>query len=100
MSLPNGLMVGGNYTFSDIKATSTDVKGSRLSKKKLSKGKLVTNKCKCNPKKRISGKENSPKGLGVCSKCTKIGVVLKGKDGNLWKNNAYKTGNRWIKITQ
>lgn len=41
-----------------------------------------------------TGKESTPNGLGKCSECIPLGVVLKGKDDNLYENSAAG----WIKI--
>lgn len=49
--------------------------------------------CKNNPKKSYTGKEPSPKGLGYCASGEKEGVIMKGKDGNLW----LKSKGKWIK---
>ena len=49
--------------------------------------------CKNNPKKKYTGQEPSPKGLGFCASGEKEGTKMKGKDGNLW----IKKNGRWIK---
>jgi len=47
-------------------------------------------KCKC-PK---SMNKDSPDGLGLCAKCSPEGIVMKGKDGNLWESK----GDHWEMI--
>ena len=46
----------------------------------------------------FKGSEPSPKGLGYCAHCTPLNVTMKGKDGNLWQNEKYSKGKRWIKV--
>ena len=41
--------------------------------------------CKNDPNKSYKGDEPSPKGLGYCSHAEKIGLLRKGKDGNIWE---------------
>ncbi len=47
---------------------------------------------KNNDKCRYTGKEPSPKGLGLCSHLKKPGDVMKGKDGNMWVVAVDKNG--------
>jgi len=47
-------------------------------------------KCKC-PKSKNNA---SPDGLGLCAKCSPEGIVMKGKDGNLWESK----GDHWEMI--
>lgn len=54
-------------------------------KKKLTR-KISNNKCNCNEKLTFNKRSKSPDGLGYCSKCTPINIIMKGKDGNLWEN--------------
>ena len=55
-------------------------------------------KCACDAKRAYTGKEPSPKGIGYCAHCTPLNVTMKGKDGNLWENQPYSKGRRWVKI--
>lgn len=66
-------------------------KKTRRSKKKTIQKK--SKKCSCSNHK-YSGIEDSPKGLGKCSECIPLNVVMKGKDGNLYEN----TKDGWIKF--
>ena len=54
--------------------------------------------CICDKKKKFKGTEPSPKGLGHCAHCTEEGTIMKGKDGNWWKNTKYSKGIRWVKM--
>lgn len=51
------------------------------------------NNCKCGSHQ-YSSKEDTPRGLGHCEECIPLNVVLKGKDGNYYRNE--KKG--WVKI--
>jgi hypothetical protein len=62
----------------------TDKRTNKKSNKKSRIQPLKT-KCKC-PK--IMNKD-SPDGLGLCAKCSPEGIVMKGKDGNLWESKGY-----------
>ena len=54
--------------------------------------------CKNDPKKSYKGTEPSPKGLGYCAHCEKIGKIKKGLDGNKWIISTTSQGvKRWIK---
>ena len=64
----------------------TDKRTNKKSNKKSRIQPLKT-KCKC-PK--IMNKD-SPDGLGLCAKCSPEGIVMKGKDGNLWESK----GDHW-----
>ena len=44
------------------------------------------------------GTEPSPKGLGFCAHCIPLNVTMKGLDGNLWENQKFTKGKRWVKI--
>ena len=55
-------------------------------------------KCICDEKRSFKGDEPSPKGLGYCAHCTPLRVVMKGQDGNLWENQEYAKGKRWVLI--
>ena len=62
----------------------------RNKQKKTSRIKVLKNKCKCGE----NLTNDSPDGLGNCAKCSPEGIVLKGKDGNLWIN----AGDHWEMI--
>ena len=62
----------------------------KKSQKRTSRIQVVKGKCKCD--KELSG--DSPDGFGYCAKCSPEGIVMKGKDGNLWENK----GDHWILI--
>ena len=66
----------------------------RTSRRVVPKGK----KCICDEKRSFKGDEPSPKGLGYCAHCTPLRVVMKGQDGNLWENQEYAKGKRWVLI--
>ena len=55
-------------------------------------------KCNCDQSRFYNGKEPSPKGLGFCAHCTPLNVTMKGYDGNLWENQKYSKGKRWVKV--
>ena len=67
-------MVGGSYKFSDL-----------LKKKKKTK------------KKKSKGKKGDPSKLGYHAKRTNLNIIMKGSDGNLYKNKKYKKTKRWIR---
>jgi hypothetical protein len=53
--------------------------------------------CINDPKKSYKGNEPSPKGLGYCGHCEKVGIIKKGLDGNLWIIiNTKKNSKKWI----
>ena len=55
-------------------------------------------KCKNDPNRTYNGDEPSPKGLGYCAHAEKLGILKKGKDGNIWKNEVTVKGvKRWVK---
>ena len=64
-------MIGGSYKFSDL-----------LKKKKKTKKK----------------KKGDPSSLGYHSKRTNLNIIMKGSDGNLYKNKKYKKTKRWVKL--
>lgn len=54
--------------------------------------------CKNDSNRTYNGDESSPKGLGYCAHAEKLGILKKGKDGNIWKNEVTIKGvKRWIK---
>jgi len=67
----------------------------------VKKGKTISKKkrqCNCDESRTYLGNEPSPKGLGFCAHCTPLNVTMKGLDGNLWENQKYTKGKRWIKV--
>mgnify|MGYP006154581851 FL=1 len=70
-------------------------RGTIKRKKTLSKKKR---QCNCDTSRTYLGNEPSPKGLGFCAHCTPLNVTMKGLDGNLWENQKYTKGKRWIKV--
>tara|TARA_B100001123_G_scaffold444841_1_gene594742 strand:- start:1049 stop:1339 length:291 start_codon:yes stop_codon:yes gene_type:complete len=73
-------MVGGSYKFSDL-----------LKKKKRTKKKKKKEKSD----KRSKG---DPSKLGYPAKKTNLNIIIKGSDGNLYKNKKYKKTKRWVKV--
>ena len=74
-------MIGGSYKFSDL---------LKEKKKKRTKN------------KRSSSNKRSSKGdpsvLGYPAKKTNLNIIMKGSDGNLYKNKRYKKTKRWAKV--
>lgn len=70
---------------------NTKKKNQRTNKKKK-------RKCNCNAKKFYTGKEPSPKGLGFCAHCSPENITMKGLDGELWRNEKYSKGKRWLRV--
>ena len=68
-------MVGGSYKFSDLlkKKKKTRKKGKRSSK-------------------------GDPSKLGYHAKRTNLNIIMKGSDGNLYKNKRYKKTKRWARV--
>jgi hypothetical protein len=70
-----GKMVGGSYKFSDL---------------------LTNNKSKTKKKnKKLKG---DPSVLGYPSKKSNLNIIMKGSDGNLYKNKRYKKTKKWFRI--
>ena len=68
-------MVGGSYKFSDL---------------------LQNNKTKTKKKgKKLKG---DPSVLGYKAKKSNLNIIMKGSDGNLYKNKRYKKTKRWFRI--
>ncbi len=65
----------------------------KRSKKKTHKNK-TPKKCSCGTHT-YTGSENTPYGLGKCSKCLPKRVVMKGRDKKLYEN----TENGWRNLT-
>ena len=103
--------------------TVTKTKRKNLSRKKATRKKIISKKrsinkrtrsktlkklpkiyskkkrrCNCDYSKYYKGNEPSPKGLGFCAHCTPSKVSMKGYDGNLWQNQTYAKGKRWVKV--
>ena len=72
-------MVGGSYKFSD------------LLKKKNTTGKKKT-------KKKKRGIKGDPSKLGYPARKTNLNIIMKGEDGNLYKNKKYKKTKRWVRV--
>ena len=66
-------MVGGSYKFSDL------LKEKRTKKKKL---------------------KSDPSVLGYPANKSNLNIIMKGSDGNLYKNKRYKKTKRWVKINK
>ncbi len=56
--------------------------------------------CIKNKTKSYKGKEPSPKGLGFCAHCEKVGTIKKGNDGNKWIVVKAKNAKRWIRYNK
>ncbi len=56
--------------------------------------------CIKDPKSSYKGDEPSPKGLGYCAHCEKVGTKMKGKDGNMWIIKSVGKSKRWVKINE
>ncbi|MDA7663696.1 hypothetical protein N8569_00175 [bacterium] len=70
-----GGMVGGSYKFSDL---------------------LKNNKSKTKKKnKKLKG---DPSQLGYRANKTNLNIIMKGSDGNLYKNKRYKKTKKWFRI--
>lgn len=86
------------------KATKRKNRSNKKSFKKRTKNKTNSKtmkkkrQCNCDTKKFYTGKEPSPKGLGFCAHCSPENITMKGFDGNLWKNQKYAKGKRWVKV--
>ena len=118
-ALPFSMFLGGkskakNKTLKKRKSLKKTIRKKNLSRKKETKRKnfnkkktirkrITTNKkrkCNCDHSKYYKGDEPSPKGLGNCAHCSPLNITMKGLDGNLWENQKYKKGKRWIKIRE
>ena len=73
-------MIGGSYKFSDL----------------LKEKKKRTKKKKEKSNKRSS--KGDPSKLGYPAKKTNLNIIIKGSDGNLYKNKKYKKTKRWAKV--
>ena len=54
-------------------------------------------KCTNDSTKSYTGKEPSPKGLGICASAEEVGKVMVGKDGANWIVSQTKTCKKWTK---
>ena len=54
-------------------------------------------KCSNDSTKSYTGKEPSPKGLGICASAEDVGKVMIGKDGANWIISQTKTCKKWVK---
>ena len=68
-------MIGGSYKFSDL---LKEPKKKKRTKNKKSEG--------------------DPSKLGYPAKKTNLNIIMKGSDGNLYKNKRYKKTKRWAKV--
>jgi len=73
----NRNMIGGSYKFSDL---------------------LRNTKTKTKTKKKK--KKSDPSQIGYPSEKSNLNIIIKGPDGNLYKNKKYKKTKRWIKINK
>ena len=73
----NQCMVGGSYKFSDL---------------------LRNNKSKT--KKRGKKLKGDPSVLGYPAKKSNLNIIMKGSDGNLYKNKRYKKTKQWFRINK
>jgi len=80
-------MIGGSYKFSDL---------LKKKKKKQTKNKRSSNKRSSN--KRSNKRSSDPSVLGYPAKKTNLNIIMKGSDGNLYKNKRYKKTKRWAKV--
>ena len=82
------------------KARRTSRKNVKKSKKLIFTPRKICRKgCEKNViKNSYKGDEPSPEGLGYCAPCPPSNIVMKGKDGNLWKIIDLRTGKKWVRI--
>jgi len=57
-------------------------------------------KCINDDKKKYSGKELSPKGIGYSADAETTGLIMKGNDGNIWIVTETKRYKRWKKLIE
>mgnify|MGYP006185052871 FL=1 len=72
----NRNMIGGSYKFSDL------LRGKQTKKKKKTKK-----------------KKSDPSILGYPANKSNLNIIMKGHDGNLYKNKRYKKTKRWVKVS-
>jgi hypothetical protein len=80
------------------KATKRKNLNKKKSLYKRTNKKSNKRKCNCDTSRSYNGKEPSPKGLGFCAHCSPENITMKGLDGDLWKNEKYSKGKRWVKV--
>ena len=78
-------MIGGSYKFSDL----LKEKKKRTKKKKKKNKRSSSNK---------GSSKGDPSVLGYPAKKTNLNIIMKGSDGNLYKNKRYKKTKRWCKV--
>mgnify|MGYP001266448124 FL=1 len=71
------------------KKALTRIKGSK---------KIGCKTCDCSCEGKFTGKESSPLGLGFCEKCQPLNVIMRGKNGKLWKIEKIGKTKKWIQI--
>ena len=76
------------------KRTTRRKSRKKTSKRRIRGGTILKGECNCDKKSSYKGTEKSPEGNGYCSHCTKVGIIMEGKDGILWKN----TKSRWVRL--
>jgi len=95
-AIPFSAMLGGKNTKkrSKKKVSRTRRRVKKTKTKKISK-KPVNNlhKCSC---KIINDK--SPEGLGFCANCTPHNIIMRGKDGQLWRIEQMLGNKKWFKV--
>ena len=72
-------MIGGSYKFSDL---------------------LRNTKTKTKKKKKKQKNKSDPSVLGYPARKSNLNIIMKGQDGNLYKNKRYKKTKRWVKINK
>ena len=71
-------MIGGSYKFSDL---------------------LRNTKTKTKTKKKKQKNKSDPSVLGYPARKSNLNIIMKGQDGNLYKNKRYKKTKRWVKVS-
>ena len=71
-------MIGGSYKFSDL---------------------LRNTKTKTKKKKKKQKNKSDPSVLGYPARKSNLNIIMKGQDGNLYKNKRYKKTKRWVKVS-
>jgi len=72
-------MIGGSYKFSDL---------------------LRNTKTKTKTKKKKQKNKSDPSVLGYPARKSNLNIIMKGQDGNLYKNKRYKKTKKWVKINK
>tara|TARA_B110000967_G_C18755336_1_gene495024 strand:- start:770 stop:1036 length:267 start_codon:yes stop_codon:yes gene_type:complete len=75
----NRNMIGGSYKFSDL---------------------LRNTKTKTKTKTKKKKKKSDPSQIGYPARKSNLNIIMKGQDGNLYKNKRYKKTKRWVKINK